>query len=129
MNFWGNQYPGSFFKKKLSIQIGALTLSHSGSDAWQPEWIRVFLNDSTYLSCYNEGNVVIDDSQSLQLDCGPYKAGDAGSNIVELNVSTSLLVCLVWFIRSRCQEITLHTQNAGCERLVQCSFSQSPAMQ
>ncbi len=33
--------------------------------------------------------MVIDDSQSLQLDCGPYKAGDAGSNIVELNVSTS----------------------------------------
>ncbi len=29
---------------------------------------------------------------------------------------------LVWFIRSHCQEITLHTQNAGYERLVQHSF-------
>ena len=30
--------------------------------------------------------------------------------------------------RSYCLEITLYTQNAGCERLVQRSFSRSPAM-
>ena len=35
---------------------------------------------------------------------------------------------LVWFIRSRCQKITLCIQHAGYERLDQRSFSRSPAM-
>ncbi len=43
-------------------------------------------------------------------------------------VGPKKIIGLVWFIRSYCQEITLHTQNAGCERLVQHSFSLSPAM-
>ena len=33
--------------------IGAMTLTHDGSDAWQPEWIRVLLDDNTYLMCYD----------------------------------------------------------------------------
>ncbi len=34
-------------------EVGVLTLTHQGPDAWQPEWIRVLLDDSTYLMCYD----------------------------------------------------------------------------
>ena len=35
---------------------------------------------------------------------------------------------LVWFIRSHCQVVALHTQNAGYERLGQRSFYRSSTM-
>ena len=34
-------------------EISTLTLTHSGLDAWMPEWVRILLDDSTFLMCYD----------------------------------------------------------------------------
>lgn len=38
--------------------IGMITLIHSGTDAWTPEWISLLFDDSTYIMCPdNEGQL------------------------------------------------------------------------
>ena len=48
-----------------------LTLSHTdGTDNWQPEWIRLLYDDSTFSVCY-DGNY-LEPGSSHTLECGPY---------------------------------------------------------
>ncbi len=45
--------------------ITLLRLEHSGSDAWQPEWIRVIFDDGIFLEC--QDGEVIDDNEVHEL--------------------------------------------------------------
>jgi len=49
--------------------VGFMELSHSGLDAWKPEYVRVIFDDFTYAQCNNAELVYIDNDQKLGLDC------------------------------------------------------------
>ncbi len=52
-----------------------MTISHEQSDAWMPEYIRVILDDGTWLECPGTGEDLDNDSYA-DLDCYSY-GGDA----------------------------------------------------
>lgn len=48
-------------------EVGLLRLTHSGLDAWTPEWIRVFNTNGSYAQCFD--GIEIDDSEVHDLHC------------------------------------------------------------
>ncbi len=50
--------------------VPSFTVLHFGEDAWGAEWIRILLDDSTWLEC---PGFAIDDEESFSSECLPYK--------------------------------------------------------
>ena len=51
--------------------IGKISLIHSGTDGWIPEYVALVFDDSTFIQCPdNQG--ILDNAQSHDLlECGP----------------------------------------------------------
>ena len=54
---------------RIQLRVCAFSVNHSGEDAWTFDWIRVFFDDDSLVTCTNHSPTMVDHNAAVDVPC------------------------------------------------------------